>query len=198
MIATPSALFGDPPPLIDEPFATYEDYKNSFDRVIKTASFSGCRNYRFTLSRIWHRSNPRRLVVIGVNPSTATDTEDDPTIRRCVTLAIRELCGGYVMLNLFALRETNLKAMLQHPLPHGGSFPFWECVSCDNYEPIVVAAWGTEGKHRRRDLEVCEELERLKVPLWCLGITDKGFPRHPLYVKADATLIPFEPRMRWS
>ena len=50
------------------------------------AIFSECRKYRYALCRIWDDSKPYAMF-IGLNPSTADETEDDPTIRRCINYA---------------------------------------------------------------------------------------------------------------
>lgn len=81
---------------------------NLFETVVKSASFSPCRKHRFELSRVWDASLPK-LMVIGLNPSTADETEDDPTIRRCMAFARRERLGGLLMVNMFSLRSTNPK-----------------------------------------------------------------------------------------
>lgn len=68
------------------------------------ATFSKDRLYRYQLWRIWDESKPY-MNVIGLNPSTADETKDDPTIRRCLgfakawgygalRVADAEACGG--------------------------------------------------------------------------------------------------------
>jgi len=54
--------------------------------IYKNATFSSCRTYRYSLSRIWDKKKKYALF-IGLNPSTANKDADDPTIRRCVTSA---------------------------------------------------------------------------------------------------------------
>ena len=53
----------------------------------KNAKFSGCRTYRYALWRVWDQSNPY-VMFIGLNPSTADETEDDPTVIRCMNYAL--------------------------------------------------------------------------------------------------------------
>ncbi len=148
------------------------------------AVFSEGRVYRYALWRCWNRERP--LVVIGLNPSTADEVRDDPTIRRCKDFAIRERCGGIVILNLFAVRATLPGDMEAHPEPVGP----------DNDEALafygglgklVVAAWGVHGVHRGRSAEVA----RLLSPLHCFGRTNDGDPRHPLYLPRDAPISPW-------
>jgi hypothetical protein len=150
------------------------------------AAFSDCRTYRYSLWRHWGDPGAPRLTVIGLNPSTADETEDDPTIRRCVGFAKREGMGGVRMLNLFALRATDPKVMLAHPEPIG---PLNDAVLRQAIGPddVVVAAWGVHGHHRNRDLEVLACLPGIR----CFGKTQAGFPRHPLYLRADTPLEPY-------
>ena len=74
------------------------------------AVFSPCRTYRYALSRVWAADKPYALF-IGLNPSTADETLDDPTIRRCIDFAKRWGYGGLVMANLFAYRATDPAVM---------------------------------------------------------------------------------------
>jgi len=92
------------------------------NEVVSGATFSTDRVYRYALWRVWDAALPS-FVVIGLNPSTADETENDPTIRRCIGFAKREGCGGLVMLNLFAVRATDPRVMMAHPEPIGPDNP---------------------------------------------------------------------------
>jgi hypothetical protein len=50
---------------------------------------------------------------------------------------------------------------------------------------ICIAAWGIHGKWQRQDEEVVDRFKEFNVPLYMLGMTKKGHPRHPLYVKSS-------------
>jgi hypothetical protein len=167
----------------------------------KLANFSPCRSYRYSLFRIWDEAEPRRLVVIGLNPSTADETQDDPTIRRCVNFAKREQCGSLVMLNLFAYRATKPDAMMRRACPvsepgrhfDGRSYNdviiLSECQRGPDVLPIVVAAWGANGHFQHRDQQVRSLLLGSGVTLYRFGaFTAGGQPRHPLYLRADTQL----------
>lgn len=69
------------------------------------AILSEDRKYRYVLSRIWDESKPM-VMIIGLNPSTADETKNDPTIIRCIDFAKSWGYGGVYMLNLFAFRAT--------------------------------------------------------------------------------------------
>lgn len=70
------------------------------------ANLSECRRYRFSLWRIWDEALPYALF-IGLNPSTADETANDPTITRCINFAKDWGYGGIYMANLFAYRATD-------------------------------------------------------------------------------------------
>ena len=158
----------------------------------KGAEFSSCRAYRYTLWRWWEKSKGYALF-IGLNPSTADETQDDPTIRRCINFAKSWGYGGYYMANLFAIRATDPKVMLRHPEPVGQDNTLW-IRQLSLGAGIVIAAWGTQGGHRGRDRDVMGMLGTVH----CLDITKHGFPKHPLYVRGDTrpkryTGIPVDP-----
>lgn len=155
-----------------------------FHSDVSGAVFSGCRRYRYALWRTW--GDGPAFVVIGLNPSTADETEDDPTIRRCKGFARRERCGGLIMLNLFALRATDPREMKAAEDPVG---PANDAAIADmvGEGDTVVAAWGVHGDHRGRDAEVAALVPHLQ----CLGTTKQGHPRHPLYLRSDTPLEPW-------
>jgi len=155
------------------------------------AVFSSCRNWRYALFRNWRsvaaRSN-EFVAFIGLNPSTADETENDPTVRRCIDYAKRWGFGGMVMLNAFAFRATDPKDMKKQTDPCGP----------DNDAAIqaivakagkVVACWGCHGRHLNRDDHLAEILPRF-CDVESLKLTHRGSPSHPLYLRAD--LVPFK------
>lgn len=150
------------------------------------AVFSEDRIYRYSLLRQWEPNAPW-MMFIGLNPSTADETNDDPTIRRCMGFARREGCGTLVMANLFAFRATDPAVMKAHPEPVGPESDERLARALGRIDHIV-AAWGVHGTHLGRDREVAEIC---KGRLLCLGTTKEGHPRHPLYVRGDAPLVPF-------
>jgi hypothetical protein len=139
--------------------------------------------YRYALWRTWG-DGKRRLVVIGLNPSTADAVDDDPTIRRCIGFAKREQCDGLFMLNLFAFRATEPRDMLRANDPIGPDNDEYIRQCAVGKHNVVVAAWGALGGTRGRDRHVA----RLLGDLYCLGRTKAGQPRHPLYLPAEAPL----------
>lgn len=141
--------------------------------------------YRYSLQRKWGESG-RRITFIGLNPSTADSTTDDPTIRRCIGFA--KAWGGtsLSMVNLFALRSTNPKALFLAPDPIGPENDEWlERIMCSS--DLIVAAWGNHGSFLNRASEI---VDRFADRLHALAITGQGEPGHPLYIRSDT--IPFK------
>ncbi len=143
--------------------------------MIKTAVFSPDRKYRYALWRIWDEQKPV-CMFIGLNPSTADEYADDPTIRRCESFAGSWGYGGLCMTNLFAYVSTDPHALC-------GA----ESIGLDNdtwltylatYSGIVVASWGDFKVARERS----EVVKKLIPNLYCLGTTKQGYPKHPLYL----------------
>jgi len=154
---------------------------------MRATIFSPCRQYRYTLWREWDMFNPTYLQVIGLNPSTADETHDDPTIRCCITLAKSWGYGGLCMTNLFAYRSTDPRYLRQCAMPIGLDNDAW-IDQVAGMASLVLAAWGTGGGYLNRDRDV---LRRMGWPLVCLGVTKDGYPRHPLYVRRDQQPIPY-------
>ncbi|WP_047890963.1 DUF1643 domain-containing protein, partial [Micromonospora sp. RV43] len=146
-----------------------------------TATFSPCRTYRYALTRRWHPDRPLTVFVM-CNPSTADAFRVDPTVARCIARARTWGTGGLLVLNLFALRSTDPKALYGHPDPVG---PDNDRVIAEHFtlaaDPLglVVAAWGTHGALHDRSRHVDALLRARGVRPLCLGVTRAGFPRHP-------------------
>ncbi|MBI5902597.1 MAG: DUF1643 domain-containing protein [Deltaproteobacteria bacterium] len=149
--------------------------------VERKTILSTCRQYRYCLWRDWDMTNSSHAMFVGLNPSTADEVEDDPTIRRCVNYAKRWGYGALCMMNLFAYRATEPAMMKAQAKPVGADNDRW-LVEAAKDAGIIVAAWGAKGTHLQRDQAV-----RLLLAgrVSCLGKTKDGHPKHPLYVKAD-------------
>lgn len=153
------------------------------------AWFSPCGSYRYLLTR---KVGPGDgvLIVIGLNPSTADHEQDDPTIRRCKAFAAREGLGTLRMLNLFAFRSTNPAALREVADPVG---PENDSVLTTGQTglglKVILAAWGAHGDAFTG--RVKHVLSLLYRPVSCLGTTKSGQPAHPLYLRADAPLVPW-------
>jgi hypothetical protein len=160
--------------------------------------FSECRRFRYTLTREWDASLSK-VAFIGLNPSTADEMQDDPTIRRCIGFAKTWGYGGLLMLNIFAFRATKpadmWKAWKAGVDIIGGSRNWTEDLQIYALEhkcARVIAAWGTHGGSRGTSVMLNWQHPELE----CLGLNANGSPKHPLYLKGD--LVPMSYTVRTS
>lgn len=151
-----------------------------------TAKFSPCRVYRYTLWRIWG-DGKRFVQFIGLNPSTADELKNDPTVRRCIIFAKDWGYDGMCMTNLFAYRSPSPQVMKKQAEPIGEENDKYLMEIAASAE-LIVAAWGNHGKHRKRDDAI---KEMFKSRLTCLATSDGGNPKHPLYLSGALKPFPF-------
>ncbi len=157
---------------------------------VSSARYSPCEVYRYTLQRVWEPEKPI-IAFIGLNPSTATEVENDPTVRRCIGYAISWGYGGMRMLNAFGLRSTDPKGLKRIDDPVGPGNDTW-IKKMTKDSALTVACWGTHAELNSRHQEIVDMFRRADRPLHCLGVTKAGFPKHPLYLKQSLTAIPFK------
>ena len=153
--------------------------------------------YRYTLWRTPDPSNLRTMAVIGCNPSTATATEDDPTIRRCIRFALDSGHGRLVMLNCFAFRATDVRVLKSVVDPVGPENVDHAIDACK--DATVVCAWGSTAKlpngWRNWPALFVAKL-RPSIPglrLHVLRHLANRDPEHPLYLPASCRPIPWTP-----
>lgn len=165
-----------------------------FDDIDRSAFISACKRYRYSLTRDWGMtvSSRRRMLFIMLNPSTADHEVDDPTIRRCIGFAKREDCASVQVVNLYAIRATNPNELLDMSFDaaHGGRVQTESVLQALNCADLVVCAWGThkaafEGWETLRD--TMRDHAPLR-PMFHLGLTKAGMPKHPLYLAKDTPL----------
>lgn len=149
-----------------------------------SAVISECGTYRYTLDRSWNSFGEGRVLWIMLNPSTADARLNDPTIRRCINFSERWDFDRLTVVNLFALRSTDPKALLEHLDPVGPLNDHWIERAAEDTKLIVVA-WGAHPVAIGRGQQVVDQLHRAGRTPVCLGKTKDGWPRHPLYVRAD-------------
>lgn len=156
---------------------------DAVDALDNGALFSPCRRWRYILWRRWDRDKDV-CVFIGLNPSTADETTDDPTIRRCIGFAKSWGYGSLWMLNAYAFRATDPKVMKAAGPNALGPLNNEYITQASYYAQFVVAAWGAHCDPKRA-FEVRNLVHRGKKPLHHLGLTQMGQPKHPLYLRAD-------------
>lgn len=154
--------------------------RNSTDNLISQAAYSDCGSYRYWLTREWAGTGGV-INFVMLNPSVADEFKNDPTVERCERRARMLGFGGFCVTNIFAWRDTDPNAMRAAAAPVG---PHNDQVLLEMARNArqVIAAWGTHGAHQGRGSEVAALLHKNGVPMFHLGLSKEGHPRHPLYV----------------
>lgn len=170
------------------------------------ADISRCGRYRYLLEREWRGTHdpkhwewmgckdgagmemgePRSVLFVMLNPSTADGTEDDPTIRRCVGFAKAWNYEQISVVNLYAYRATKPKELFAAGDAIHGPRNQEVIERAVRRAGIVICAWGAHGEDYQA--EVVRGWMHMK-PHFALGLTKGGSPRHPLYLPADAKPI---------
>lgn len=145
-----------------------------------TAIYSDCERYRYSLTRIWDARGKRAMFVM-LNPSTATEVQNDPTVERCERRARTLGYGAFQVTNIFAWRDTDPRAMRAAAEPIGAANDAAILEGAD-WADTVIAAWGTHGAHLNRGAEVETLLRSRNHDLFHLGLSKAGHPKHPLYL----------------
>ena len=145
------------------------------------ADFSECRKYRYTLWRFWDKNLPK-IMFLGLNPSTADEVNNDPTVTRCINYSKLWGYGGMYMMNIFAYRTTYPVELKKAKMPIGKDNDFW-ILKISGKVDKCIGAWGNDGEFIDRHKTICEIIPEL----YCLKINNSGQPSHPLYLKSDLT-----------
>lgn len=147
----------------------------------KTAIISDCGTYRYRLGRRW--ADGGSMLFVMLNPSTADAEVDDPTIRKCMGFASRAGFGAIEVVNLYAYRATDPKALKTAGWPVGPKNH--EHVSLAMLDTIhgggiVVVAWGANARGRPEASSMLEKMARTGFAAHALRILPDGTPAHPL------------------
>lgn len=145
-----------------------------------TAIYSDCESYRYSLERVWDRGG-RKVAFVMLNPSTATEVQNDPTVERCERRARALGFGAFSVTNIFAFRATDPKVMRAQVDPVGPENDAAIAQAAD-WADQVIAAWGTHGAHMGRGAVVETLLRATGKPVFHLGLSKAGHPKHPLYI----------------
>ena len=147
------------------------------------AVYSDCEAYRYDLTRVWDASAQKALFVM-LNPSPATEFQNDPTVERCERRARTLGFGAFRVTNIFAYRATDPKVMraMQDPIGPGNDDAIATGAA---WADRIICAWGSHGAHLNRGARVESLLRATAKPLWHLGLTQARQPKHPLYISYD-------------
>lgn len=162
------------------------------DDAASVALYSDCEGYRYSLTRVWDPNGARALFVM-LNPSTATEIQNDPTVERCERRARALGFGAFRVCNIFAWRATDPRNMRAQPDPTGPENDAAIAEGCA-WADKVVCAWGTHGAHLDRGPAVERLIRATGVTPNHLGLSKAGHPKHPLYISYAQLLIPWPER----
>lgn len=148
------------------------------------ASFSNDRKHRYSLWRIWDRDKPL-VMFIGLNPSTANENDNDPTIKSVCRIAKHNGYGGVYMMNCWTYVSTDPAGIMTNPMADQQNANLITVIASKCKD--VVFAWGNFPivKQRGKDVELQQMFPRALV----LKLNKNGSPLHPLYCKSTTQLI---------
>ena len=154
--------------------------------ISTTCKFSKSRLYRYSLRRSWALGTTNQVLFIGLNPSTADSTSDDPTIRRCAKFAKDWGFNSLEVVNIFAFRATKPKDLFEEPHPVGIYNDSW-IKKATQRSSLTVACWGSAGIYRNRSEIIMDLVDNL----FCININRDNTPSHPLYLNSKLTPRPY-------
>ncbi|MBA7658592.1 hypothetical protein ES703_66551 [subsurface metagenome] len=152
------------------------------------AVFDQHRAYRFVLWRFW--KDAPRVLFVGLNPSTANELENDPTIRRCLGFADKWGYGGMYFCNLYSYVSTEPRLLSSEEALHAANIP--AITMAKSLSVLAIAAWGDGVELVENGKSVAEHIRKLIEPSLCFGLTQKGNPKHPLYLPSEAELVDYQ------
>ena len=157
----------------------------------RTALFSRDRRFRYRLGRRW--GDGAAVCFVLLNPSTADETREDPTVRRCIGFARSLGYGALEVVNLYAYVATDPAELRRAGYPVGRYNDRHIEAAVRECERVVLA-WGVHAARLERPGEVLGLLRRMEVEPHCLRLTASGHPEHPLRLPLGCGLVRFERR----
>lgn len=154
------------------------------------AVFDQHRAYRFVLWRFWN--DAPRVLFVGLNPSTADEYSDDPTLKRCCTFAENWGYGGIYLCNLFSYRATEPEDLIvaKAGALHAANIP--AITMATKLVVMTIAAWGDGVELDKGWKIVAGHIKNIISPSMCFGLTQKGNPKHPLYLPGESKLMDYK------
>lgn len=157
------------------------------------AVFDRNKKYRYLLWRSLgengRANSSRSMLLVMLNPNTADELRNDPTIRRCIGFANAWGYNRIEVVNLFAYRARE-PVMLKSAVKPIGIHNDQIIRQRAKDAALRIVAWGNHGRLFERDHQVMELLAEFG-PVFCLGKTKSGSPKHPLYLRSDAEPLKF-------
>ncbi len=150
------------------------------DDAASVAVYSDCEKYRYQLTRVWDDAG-KQVHFVMLNPSTATEVQNDPTVERCERRARTLGYGAFRVTNIFAWRDTDPRTMRRATDPVGPDNDAAILQGC-GWADQTICAWGAHGEHLGRGQVVTTLIKATNAELLHLGLTKAGHPKHPLYI----------------
>ena len=151
--------------------------------------------YRYILGT--RGKNP--LICIGINPSTAEPDNLDNTLKSVQRIAHGNGFDSFIMFNVYAQRATDPDAMERqcNPALHRENLKAFRYVLSISEKPTVWAAWGAIIEKRGYLSDCVRDMVAVGQEYganWCCAgaISKKGHPHHPLYLRKDEKIKPFD------
>ena len=144
------------------------------------AVYSDCEQYRYTLRRVWG-GGAGGVTFVMLNPSTATEVQNDPTVERCERRARAMGYSAFQVVNIFAFRATDPADMRRADDPIGPENDA-AILQAATWADRIICAWGTHGAFMGRGVQVTQILRQQGYSLYHLGLAKGGAPKHPLYI----------------
>jgi len=158
----------------------------------REAVFSPCRRWRYHLKQVWDETQPN-LIWMMLNPSTADETQNDPTVERCEQRARQWGFGGVEVYNIFAFRATDPNDMKAQADPVGPDNDKWVAKFAHHSQhTLAIIGWGEHGKHRGRGQDVLKIIAAHDGQVQALKVNKSGHPKHPLYIGYKQKASPFD------
>jgi hypothetical protein len=151
--------------------------------MIRFAQFNTSKTRRYWLLRAWDELKPT-VMFIGLNPSTADENQDDPTIKNVIKIAMVNGFGSVYMLNLFTYVTSKPHELILDTIhQENNAWLIDTAKRCDR----IVFCWGNFAVAEKRSREVIAMFSEA----YCLKRNKNGSPKHPLYCKSTSILIPY-------
>lgn len=139
------------------------------------------------------------LICIGINPSTAEPDHLDNTLKSVERIAHGNGFDSFIMFNVYAQRATRPDDMERqcNVALHAENMEAFRYVLSMSEKPAVWAAWGAIIEKRGYLADCVRDMVRIGseygASWYCAGaISKKGHPHHPLYLRKDELLKPFD------
>lgn len=161
--------------------------------MYRAAVISADHRYRYSLIRRWSDDDGPVVTFVMLNPSTADAEVDDNTVRRCIGYARAWGACALRVLNVYAYRSTDPRALWTTPDPVGPENDAALTRAAQRAQTRgwpLIAAWGVNARPDR--VATVLALPGMTA-LQALGVTKDGAPRHPLYLPTSAVPSPWPP-----